>query len=136
MRRVSTIFSQIFKIDIRPLTSYCKGILSLKKNVLTFAIAALKECFVEFTSGCSKLKVLMASLLVRSQEINSSARQCYMFCPLGKHAKVSVRERLESFQFPHKFVFTYLSVLLGRVRHKPRGALPLSDISIPTYFLF
>lgn len=84
MHGVSTVFSQIYKIDIRPLTIYCKGILCWKKNVLMFAIASLKGCFVGHTSGCSKLKVLITSLLVRSWEINSFARQCYTFHPLGK----------------------------------------------------
>ena len=84
MHRVSTVFSQIYKIDIQPLTIYCKGILCWKKNVLMFAITSLEDCFVGHTSGSSKLKVLITSLLGRSWEIKSFARRCYTFHPLGK----------------------------------------------------
>ena len=71
MHRASMVFFQIYKIDIRPLTTYCKGILCEKKNVLVFAIASLEGCSVKLTSGCSKLKVPITSLLVRSWENGS-----------------------------------------------------------------
>lgn len=73
---VSMAFSQIFQIDIRPLTIYCKGILCWKKNALLFAVASLEGCSAELTSGSSVLKVLLTSLLLRSWEINSFRSQC------------------------------------------------------------
>lgn len=84
MHSVCGVFSQIYKIDIRPLTVYCKGVSCWRKKVLMFALASLKGGFVEHTSGCSKLKVLITSLLVRSWEIDSFARQCFTCHPLGK----------------------------------------------------
>jgi hypothetical protein len=84
MHEVSTVYFPSYKIDLRPLTVYWKGILHWKKKVLMFMIASHEGSFVELTSACSKLKTLITSLLVRSWEINSFGNQGYTFCPLGK----------------------------------------------------
>lgn len=101
------VFSQIYKIDIRPLTIYCKRIVCWKQNALMFAVASLEECFAELTSGSSVLKVLLTSLLLRSQEISSFGSQCYIFHPLGKQMSECLLERRD-FHFPMSCVFLFL----------------------------
>lgn len=45
------VLFQIYKIDIRLLTVYCKGILCWK-NVLVFVMTSQEGGFVELPSGC------------------------------------------------------------------------------------